>query len=268
MEEKHKNKNRHKIALITGASSGIGESFARKLSSQGYGLILVARRKDRLEKLSSELRKTYSIPIDVLSTDLSKEKGVIEIEKRIAKVGNIAILVNNAGFGTRGHFVEVDIEKSVDMINVHIVASTRLTRAILPQMIKRNEGVIINVSTIVSETPGPSRVVYTATKSYLNSFSRSLQAEIREKGLAIKVRAILPGLTDTEFFSTEEYGYSGIGDDRQKYARLPEEVVEAALDSLAGDEVIAFPDEGNRELYYLMVDKGKTWKEAASTVFG
>ena len=267
MKVNHDNKNMQSIALITGASSGIGEAFARKLASQGFGLILVARRKDRLEKLSNEFKKSYSIPVEVLPADLSKEEDVIEIEKRVAEVSNISILVNNAGFGTRGHFAEVDIKKSVDMIHVHIVASTRLTRAILPQMIKRNEGVIINVSTLVSEIPAPYRVVYVATKSYLNSLSRSLQAEIREKGLAIKVRAILPGLTETEFFSTEEYGYSGIGNDWRKYVRPSEEVVESTLDSLAGDEVIVFPDARNRELYYLMVDEGKTWEEAASIVF-
>ncbi len=262
------NRTSHEVAVITGASSGIGEAFARRLGSQGYGLVLVARREKRLQALAGELESRCSIAAKVLPADLSRDRDVAEVERWIGESSEISMLVNNAGFGTHGRFAEVGIDKSVDMIHVHVVASTRLAKAVLPQMMERNRGVIINVSTLVADIPAPRRVVYAATKSYLKSFSRSLQVEMQEQGLQIKIRAILPGLTDTEFFSTEEYGSRGIGEEWQTYVRPPAEVVKAALDSLETDEVVVLPDSGNRRIYDMMVKRGKTWEEAARIVFG
>ena len=259
--------NKEKYVLITGASSGIGEAFARKLASQGYNIIIIARRKNKLKQLAEELKKHYSVKVEVLSADLSEEQEIAKIEKRIMESNDIFMLINNAGFGTRGHFENVDPIKIINMINVHVVASTRLARAILPQMIERNQGTIINVSTVVSDIPAPRRVIYAATKAYLNSFSKSLQAELKEKNLDIKIQALLPGLTKTDFFSTEEYSFQGISDQIIKYAITPEEVVEASLASLAEDEVIVFPDPENLKIYSLMVNEGKTWEEAVKIVF-
>ena len=260
--------NHHETALITGSSSGIGEAFARRLASIGYNLILAARRAERLRLLANELQEAYATHIDYLPTDLSQDHDVAKLVNAIRQHKNISVLVNNAGFGTTGHFADVDITKSISMINVHITSSTRLTWAVLPQMIARNKGAIINISTLVVDIPAPYRVVYVATKSYLNSFSKSLQAEMDERGYRIKIRAILAGLTDTEFFSTNEYNHMGIRAGWRKIVRPASEVVDAALKSLDDNEVTVIPDEGNRKIYHLMVDEGETWEEASKLVFG
>jgi hypothetical protein len=128
-----------KYALVTGASSGIGEAFARKLASQKYNLIIITRRKKRLQDLATELEKKYSILVEVLSADLTKENEVLMVERKIADFNNISLLINNAGFGTNGAFIDVDINKSVNMINLHIIASTRLIKGVLPQMIAQKK---------------------------------------------------------------------------------------------------------------------------------
>lgn len=259
--------NMKNLALITGASSGIGEAFARKLASQGFNLIIIARRKKRLQQLADELIRKYSIEIEILSADLAKDQEIEKIEQRIKKSNDITMLINNAGFGTRGYFADVDLTKIVNMINVHIVTSTRLIRAVLPQMIERNKGTIINVSSIVADVPATGRVVYAASKAYLNSISRSLQAEMKEKKLDIKIQALMPGSTRTGFFSTEEYGNRGISNDHIRFTKSPEEVVEGSLALLTKDEVVVIPDPENRKVHSLMVQEGKTWLEAVKIVF-
>ncbi|MGC9777833.1 MAG: SDR family oxidoreductase [Candidatus Heimdallarchaeota archaeon] len=261
------NKKKKNFALITGASSGIGEAFARKLASQGYNLIIVARRKKRLQLLAAELQEKHSIHIEVFPADLTKEQDLTKIEKKIAEFTNISMLVNNAGFGTRGSFAEVDITKSVNMIKVHIIASTRLTKAVLPQMINQNKGVIINLGTLAVGLPNPGVTVYTATKSYLTNFSESLQAEMNGKNLDIKIQILCPGLTQTDFFNTEEYGYQTLDDEDEFDVQSADEVVEESLASLTKEAVVVVPGSKNREILSLMSNEGKSWDEAATIVF-
>ena len=182
--------NKHGTALITGASSGIGQAFARELASRNYDLIITARRKHRLEELARELKSNYPISVDVIAADLSTEKDIKQVEEHIKKIKNLDMLVNNAGFGTSGYFYDVSPEKSINMINVHVLAATRFCRATLPGMIKRNKGSIINVSSLASFYPLKGNTIYNATKNYLNMFSRSIQKEL--KGYNIKVQALCP----------------------------------------------------------------------------
>ncbi len=260
------NKKKKNFALITGASSGIGEAFARKLASQGYNLIIIARRKKRLQSLAAELQEKHSIRIEVLAADLTMEQDISKIEKKIAELNDISILVNNAGFGTRGYFAEVDITKSVNMIKVHIITSTRLTKAVLPQMIKQNSGAIINLGTLAVGLPNPGVTVYTATKSYLSNFSKSLQSEMNKKDLNIKIQVLCPGLTQTDFFNTEELGYQTLDSEDEYDIQLPDEVVEESLASLTKEGVIVVPGSKNRKIRSLMVKEGKSWDEAAKVV--
>jgi short-subunit dehydrogenase len=253
--------------LITGASSGIGAAFARELASRGQSIIVVARREERLRSLSAKLEEEHAVHVEVLPADLAREESLARVERRIEESDDISMLINNAGFGTNGNFAQVDVTRSVDMITVHVTATIRLTRAVLPQMIARNCGAIVNVSSNIADVPGPGRAVYAATKAFLNSFSTSLQAEMQNQGLDIRVRAIVPGLTLTEFYSTEEFGCRGLGGEPLRYARPPERVANASLASLEKDEVIAFIDAENRDIYTLMVNEGKTWLEAARIVF-
>jgi len=257
----------NKVALVTGTSSGIGEAFARLLASQGYNLFIVARREEQLQQLSHELENKYSIKGESISLDLSKENDIVTLEKRITESNKISMLINNAGFGTRGVFVDVDINKSVNMIKVHIIASIRLIKAVLPQMIERNSGTIINVSTLTADFPNPGYVVYTATKAFLNSFSKTLQLELKEKNLNITVQSLCPGLTKTNFFSTEEWNLESADDFFDEYkAMSPERVVEESLTSLSKGTVVVIPGSKNRQIHSLMTKEGKSWREATKIV--
>jgi hypothetical protein len=188
--------------LITGASSGIGAEFARQLAAQGYSLVLTARRKERLEELAQEIRETSGVNVEILPGDLSLEDGISAVEKRIKELENLVLLVNNAGYGISGRFYKSDIEKQLAMIQVHVIASVRLARAALPQMVERGRGGIINVSSMSAFVPSAG-VTYSSTKAYLVKFSQALQYEL--DGTGVQVQALCPGLTYSEFHDTPEY---------------------------------------------------------------
>ena len=193
-----------RTALITGASSGLGASFARQLAARGYQLILVARRRERLEQLAAELGARHRLNVEVLPADLSQAAEVERVVARIAGQPALELLINNAGFGTTGPFAKSDPARQLDMIQVHVIASVRLCQAALPGMIRRGRGGIINVSSLVALLPPlPGNVTYTATKSYLARFSEVLQLELTDSG--VRVQALCPGLTRTEFHSGPEF---------------------------------------------------------------
>lgn len=229
-----------RTALITGASSGIGASFARQLAARGYALILVARRKERLAALAAELQNRHGICVEVMAADLSDAAAVEPIENRIAELGFLEILINNAGFGTWDMFAKSDLDKQLDMVRVHIIATMRLCRAALPRMVVRASGSIINVASIGAFLPSPRNATYNATKAYLVSFSESLQAELR--GTGVQVQALCPGFTSTEFHNSPEY----VGFER---AQIPywlwssaDEVVAASLRALERGKVVCIPN--------------------------
>ena len=247
------NGNKQGTALITGASSGMGEAFARELASQNYDLIIVARRKDRLEELTEELKSNYSISVDVIVADLSTEKGIERVEEHIKKAGNLGVLINNAGFGTAGHFSDVSPDKSINMINLHVLAVTRFCRAALPNMIKRNRGSIINVSSVGAFCPLPGNTVYAATKAYLCMFSRSLQTELR--GYNIQVQALCPGFVYTGFHDTDEFKNFNRSSVPKGLWMSAQEVVEQSLKALRKNKVIFIPGIKNRILAGLISNK-------------
>lgn len=226
-------------ALITGASSGIGEAFARRLAADGFDLTLVARREDRLRALAVELSAAYGVSVDVLKADLARDEDIARVSKVIEGADDLSLLVNNAGFGTRGNFSEVPLSRHLDMIRVHDIASVALTWAALPGMIARGGGGIVNVSSVAAFFPSGGGVTYTATKAYLNNFSEALAAELH--GTGVKVQALCPGFTYSEFHETPEYE----GFDRGKIPDalwMPAEVVVAeSLAALNGDRVIIVP---------------------------
>ena len=189
-------------ALITGASSGLGEVFARTLARRGYDLVLVARREDRLAKLRDELQQQYDTRAEVCVADLANPDDVARLEQRIARIDTVEMLVNNAGFGTAGRFAEVDIAPQADMIQVHVTATVRLTRAALSGMVARGTGSVINVASVAGFLTSGGSVTYCATKAYLISFSQSLDAELRDRG--VRIQALCPGFTYTEFHDTAE----------------------------------------------------------------
>jgi short-subunit dehydrogenase len=226
-------------AFITGASSGIGEAFARRLAAQGFDLTLVARREARLRALAEELGATHGVRVDVVAADLSREDEIERVASAIRERGDLTLLINNAGFGTRGEFADVPVERHLDMIRVHDVATVALTWAALPGMIERGSGAVINVSSIAAFFPSGGGATYTATKAYLNNFSEALAAELREKG--IWVQALCPGFTYSEFHDTPEYE----GFDRkqipQSFWMSAGEVVDESLAALGSERVIVVP---------------------------
>jgi len=226
-------------ALITGASSGIGAVFARRLAARGKNLILVARRQEKLAALARELEQRYSIAVEILLADLSQPDDIEKVEKRIQELDNLDMLINNAGFGTGGKFVEVELDKQLSMIEVHIVATMRLCRAALPAMLARGRGSIINVSSISAFLPVAGSVNYSASKVYLVNFSKALQAELA--GTSIKVQALCPGFTYTEFHSTSEYQDFDRGHIPRGFWMSGEAVVNASLRDLARNRTVCIP---------------------------
>lgn len=224
-----------KLALITGASSGIGEVFARKLAARGYDLILVARRQERLRALAASLPTTA----EILAADLSTVDGIAVIENAIHNHPSLDLLVNNAGFGTLGRFWETDLAGQTDMHEVHVMATMRLTRAALEVMVPSGSGGVISVSSVAAFLQGPGAVSYCATKAWINSFTRGLDLELRGINSPVKVQALCPGLTVTEF-------HEAAGMERKTVApgwlwMKANDVVEASLDGFDRGHVIVVP---------------------------
>ena len=186
----------YRTALITGASSGIGAEFARQLAAKGTKLYLVARRKEKLDALAEELQKKYAISIDIIPADLSKTEDVTQVETKLAGSQELDLLVNNAGFGAASRFYDGEPQSHFDMLQVHVTASVRLARSVLPGMVARKYGRIINVASVAAFLPFGS-VLYPSTKAFLVSFSQALQVELQ--GTGVRVQALCPGFTYTEF---------------------------------------------------------------------
>jgi len=243
------------VALVTGASAGIGESFARKLASQGFNLIIVARRKERLHKLATFLQQEHGITVEVVAADLSKQNDVVKIEKKIAETQTLEVLVNNAGFGVAGKFIEAPIEKELEMSAVHVDAAIHFTRAAVTHMVQRGWGIIINLSSLASFFPIPGGVMYSATKAFLKEFSISLAIELL--GTGVRVQALCPGFTHTEFHSVRDYKDRGFDKSVVPKAMWMEadEVVRQSLAAVRKNKVVLIPGFKNRCLLFFL----NTW---------
>jgi len=231
-------------AVITGASSGIGAAFACRLAGEGFALILTARRKDRLAALARELESACGVRAKFVAADLATDEGIARLEATIAQDRSIAMLVNCAGFGTRGHFSNLDPDTIEKMTCLHVMATVRLTRAALPSMIGSGRGAVINVSSLGAFFTTSHYVMYSATKAFINMFTLGLRDEL--SGTGVKAQALCPGLTRTGFMHTEEYrdfSYDAV----PGFAWMePGEVVDASLAALARDKAIVIPGLGNR----------------------
>lgn len=187
-----------KVALITGASTGIGKELASIHAEKGGDLVIVARSKNKLEELKAELEKKHAIEVLVIAKDLGSPNAPKEIFDEIKKAGiEIEYLINNAGFGALGKFHELELDRQVNMINLNITALTVLTRLYLPDFVKKNKGKILNVSSTASFMPGPLQAVYYATKAYVTFLSNALAEELYDSN--ITVTNLMPGATETEF---------------------------------------------------------------------
>lgn len=191
--------HRNEYALITGATSGIGYELASLFAKDGYNLILVARNKDRLSEVTAKLKQQFSVEITPLSKDLFNPYAAEEIYDKTKEMGIIVnVLVNDAGQGEWGPFVETDMERDLEIIQLNIVSVVSLTKYFLQDMVSRNEGKILMVGSEAGTTPVPLLAVYAATKAFILSFSAALVNELKDT--AITITALLPGATDTDFF--------------------------------------------------------------------
>jgi short-subunit dehydrogenase len=185
-------------ALITGASSGIGEEFARQLAARGYDLILVARRKDRLEQLAEEVPTKATVIESDLATEADKLPGKVKRRKL-----QVDLLVNNAGFGTRGHFAEIDGKRDAELVRLNCEAVIALTHAFLPAMIERGSGGVITVASTAGMQPLPYETTYAASKAFAISFMEALSMELRDTG--VKTLVVNPGPVKTEWQEVAGY---------------------------------------------------------------
>jgi len=186
------------VALITGASAGFGREFATQLARDGYDFVLVARDLDRLNEVAKALRDEFGANSEVLRADLTKDYDVARIVERIDR-SPIDLIVNNAGFGTKGSIAKTSREGQEAMLRVHVLAANRLAQAAVQSMVPRKSGAIINVSSVASYLSSPGNVNYQATKAWMRVFSESLALELNGSG--VYVQALCPGYTHTEFHS-------------------------------------------------------------------
>jgi short-subunit dehydrogenase len=236
------------LALITGASAGIGRSFAEALAKRGYDLILVARSTPRIEALGRELAHRHRIRCECWTADLATDAGREDVAARIAALPRLDLLVNNAGVATTGKLHKVALEPQMNMLRLHVLAPMRLCAAALARMVEHGAGGIINVSSIAGFLFGPGNVNYSASKAYLTSFSLGLDTEVR--GAGVRVQALCPGFTHTEIHAEMP----------QVKRQIPgwlwgraDRVVESSLRQLeAGGPVICVPGLRNKILWRLL----------------
>ena len=221
-----------KVALVTGASAGLGVDFARQLSKRGHPLVLAARRKDRLQALAKELGNARVIAIDLSKKD-APAKLMADLQ---AKSEVVDLLVNNAGFGLIGRFAELDAGREREMIDLNVGTLTDLCRAVAPGMIDRKSGGIINVASTAAFQPGPKMAVYFATKAFVLSLTEALHEELKPHG--IKVTCLCPGPTRTEFGDVAGFGGNGLFD---RVAMESPEVVAAGLKGLDRNQAVVVP---------------------------
>jgi short-subunit dehydrogenase len=195
-------------ALVTGASAGIGAAVARELAARGHNLVLVARRKDKLDELGDELAAEHRIRTESLGCDLTKSASRDRLAGRVAGLDlEVDILVNNAGFATGGPFHEADPEREIDQVKILVEAPVALCSAFLPDMIRRGHGAVLNVASTAGMQPLPYSAGYSAAKAYMLTFSEALHQEVR--GLGVTVTALAPGPVSTEFWDVAGWQAGG-----------------------------------------------------------
>jgi len=226
------------LALITGASAGIGAGFARRLAAEGYDLLLVARRVERLKKLAAELAGRHGVRAEPLPADLTNDAELKSVEDRIEREAGLEFLLNNAGFGLSGRFLDSPIESHLAMHRLHVLATLRLSHAALRTMTAGRRGALVNVSSVAGFIVRPGSVSYHATKAWINAFTEGLYLELKQARSPVRVQALCPGYTLTEFHDVS-------GSDR---SLIPaglwtpvEQVVDASLNGLKHNKLFVVP---------------------------
>lgn len=238
------------IALVTGASSGMGAAFAQRLAAQHHDVLLVARREERLKQLACELKQRHAIQAEFIVADLATGEGIERVEKCISELDALEFLVNNAGFAVPGRFSEIPLRTHLAMQQVHVLAPVRFTHAALPNMIARHKGSIINVSSIGALIPNPGDATYCASKAYLKVFTETLHAELT--GTGVRVQVLIPGFTNTQFHDAPQFATYQVKSKIPKFLWMnAEAVVRESLDALQRDQATVIPGFQNRAMIFL-----------------
>jgi uncharacterized protein len=239
----------NRLAVITGASSGIGAEFARQLAARGFDLLLIARRAGRLADLCAELSRRYAIEAEPFAADLAIESEVERVAQRLLASPKLTFLVNNAGFGTKGLFWEAPLDGQLAMHRVHVMATVRLCHAALANMVERGAGYLVNVSSVSGFSLSAGGASYCATKTWMNSFTEGLAVDLVAARSAVRVQALCPGFTLTEFHDV-------LGMNRGHIPSFlwmqPREVVEESLRGLERRKVIVIPGRAYQFIRWLL----------------
>jgi len=225
-----------KRAAVTGASAGIGKAFCERLAHDGWDLLVVARRKERLEALAARLHAAHGTEVEIVVADLSRGEGTAAVETVLEADERLELLVNNAGFANYGDFHELDRSSEADSVDVACRAVVRLTHAALGGMVRRGRGSVINVSSLAGLQPHPQAATYSAAKAFLVSFTQALHQDYADKGL--RFQALCPGATRTEIFDVAGIDASDIPESTWMD---PDAVVERSLADLEKGELVCIP---------------------------
>ena len=237
IEEFKMNTGTHKgTALITGASSGIGAVYADRLARRGYDLILVARDQARLGTLAARLTAETGREVETIAADLLQKADVLKLEQRLRSDSGITLLLNNAGVGATAKLVDADLEKMEQMIQLNVIALTRLAGAAAISFSQRGKGIVINIASIVALAPELLNGVYSGSKAFVVNFTQSMHHELADKG--IQVQAVLPGATSTDFWDKAGLAVQHLP---SEIVMTAEEMVDAALAGLDQRELITIP---------------------------
>jgi len=227
----------NKSAIITGASSGIGKALAFEFARNGYDLFLTARNEESLQKVAEQCVRKFNVKAEIFTADLADCDSTDVLIKAIAK-RRFDVLVNNAGFGVKGDFVDTKIADELEMLNVQLAAMLKLTKAVLPEMIENKSGKILNIASVYSFSPVPLQAVYSASKAFMLSFSSALQDELKKENIQISV--VCPGITQTEFRTR-----AGIAD-KKKSGMTAEKVAAIAFSEMSKGKHIIIPGFQNK----------------------
>lgn len=225
-----------RVALVTGASSGIGKELARIHASKGGDLVIVARREQALDDLRHELESEFSVSVHCIAIDLTSPEAANQVYDQVSAKGiQVEFLMNNAGFGGHGKFHEREWDKDRSMIQLNITVLTELTRLFLPAMVERKRGRILNVASTAAFIPGPLQAVYYATKAYVLSLSQALDEELRSSNANVTVTALCPGAVATEFVASSNLE----GNDLWKNAKSPASVAQVGYEAMMKGKLVA-----------------------------
>ncbi len=244
-----------KIAVVTGASSGIGAVYADRFAKRGYDLVIVARRLDRLEALAEKIKKAHGVTVQTLQADLEKDSDVVKVEHLLSTNPAVRVLVNNAGLARLKPLEQSTLAESLSQISLNIVALTRLTHAVLPAFRKLNEGVIINVASVLGIHAWSASSVYSGTKGFVLNFTRGLQQELAETG--IKVQLVNPATTATEIWDNSGIPITALNPES---VMTTENMVDAALAGFDMGEAVTWPSVADFSLW-------ETYDEARGKLF-